>query len=217
VDGPPPPSQFLIEAKMKPYAEFLKATDDIHSSVTTRHVFMLYGLIRWLRPNTVLEIGAWHGYSTVWMARALQEMEGQRKLYTIDDFSDQNTDLEILRANLRLAGVEEVVEILHGDSMKVDWPEPPLDFVYIDGNHSLAHAEYDFYKALEYGASCVVMHDTTSWWGSRAVVDNFRRSQQSQWDYIEVPFDEGLTIFLPKPLDKPPVTFSQTSYPSGLI
>lgn len=81
----------------------------------------------------ILEIGTLGGYSTIWLARALP-IDGQ--LITLE-LSAQHA--EVVRANLKRAGVSHLVEVIVGpglDTLAVlkDKGTDPFDLIFIDAD-----------------------------------------------------------------------------------
>ena len=169
------------------YEEFVSQTKTIPRAATTRHAHILYGLVRWLQPKVVVEVGSWFGYTAVWMARALQE-NGEGRLFCVDDFSLDYSSYETLNRNLLMCGVMDVVTVVPSKSSEFEWPK--CDLAFIDGDHSYEGCWRHFLKAEASGASCIVIHDTTAWEGPRRVVEHPRYG----FGMIEDTFDEGLSI-----------------------
>lgn len=101
---------------------------------------MLHILARSVRARTVLEIGTLGGYSTTWLARAL-EPGGRLVTLEVDPHH-----AEVARANLERAGVAGSVEVRVGaalDSLPVlrDEGFGPVDVVFIDANKD-GYADY---------------------------------------------------------------------------
>lgn len=165
----------------------------ITSLKTGRHNHILYGLIKWLRPKVVVEIGPYKGGSSVWLARALQENE-EGFLYCIDDFSRNGASRDLLYENLLSCSVEEQVLILEGKSQEVNWPHK-VDFAFIDGDHSYQAVAYDAKKSQDLGAYCLAFHDTVTLEGPRQFCEDFKKNNPS-WENLSVPFDAGLVISL---------------------
>jgi predicted O-methyltransferase YrrM len=90
-------------------------------------------LIQMTRAKRVLEIGTLGGYSTIWMARALPR--GGRIVSL--EFSPRHA--EVARANLRNAGVDEIVDIIIGPALST-LPKlaaegaGPFDLIFIDAD-----------------------------------------------------------------------------------
>ena len=69
-------------------------------------------LVKLMRPRNILEVGSYYGYSAVWMARALRDA----KLHCIEVSEPQ---CKILHEHMKLAGVDDVVEIHQGSGIDV--------------------------------------------------------------------------------------------------
>lgn len=113
----------------------------------------------------IVEIGAFKGKSTVCLARG--SMAGQRaKVYSIDPHEETDS-LEEFRANIRSAGVEEMVEPIVATSEEASrsW-DSPIGLLFIDGNHDLEYVVKDcrlwFQHVAEGGF--VALHDSTASW-----------------------------------------------------
>ena len=92
---------------------------------------LLHLLARIAGARRVLEIGTLGGYSTIWLARALDE---NGRVITIEA---EPRNAEVARANIDAAGVGERVEILVGRAAEVlptlEGTEP-FDLVFIDAD-----------------------------------------------------------------------------------
>ncbi len=80
--------------------------------------YLLFGLARALKPQTVVEIGSARGKSACFLGMALKE-NGSGKLYAIDPHAPtawndlESTDtIEEMRRNISALGLEEIVEIV---------------------------------------------------------------------------------------------------------
>ena len=159
-----------------------------------RHPIILYGLIRWLRPITVVEVGTHLGMSAVWMGRAIQE-NGVGNLYCIDPFVLTEHDQENQwNRNIDACGLRDHVHLIKGKSQDVEWPAH-ADMVYVDGLHTFEMCAFDTEKAARIGAEVIAVHDTVSREGSRKYADLMRSSPHWRgWDFIEENCDDGLLI-----------------------
>lgn len=197
--------------------QFERLIDDtIQSLFTKRHKHILYGLVRWLRPIAIAEIGSFDGYCTAVMAKALQD-NGGGHLFAVDNFS-LGTSPDRLHNNLVQLEVANHVSIINTASGQLT-ELSSIDMAFIDGNHGYDGVTNDIELVIAAGAQCIVLHDSQSWWGvSKYMDDYFRNStlKESVANYIEVPFDEGLTILMLKPKISPP-KYTKEQFPKGYV
>ena len=79
-------------------------------------------LVKLMRPQNILEVGSYYGYSAVWMARALRAVNGERstvngsKSHCIEVSEPQ---CKILTEHMKLAEVDDLVEIHQGSGIDV--------------------------------------------------------------------------------------------------
>jgi predicted O-methyltransferase YrrM len=100
-------------------------------AVSAAHGKMLHLLARAQRARRILEIGTLGGYSTIWLARALQE-DGRLITLEVDARHAQ-----VAAANVRLAGVADRVDIRVGpaiEALPALQNDEPFDLVYIDAD-----------------------------------------------------------------------------------
>jgi predicted O-methyltransferase YrrM len=121
--------------------------DDIEAEIT-------YLLIRDTRPDTVVEIGALHGWSASWILRALVD-NGAGHLFSYDliDSSERTVPAELAQGRRTF---------VHGD-VKERWQEleSSPDYVFIDAAHSARFARWylqDLFPGLRSGTR-VSVHD----------------------------------------------------------
>ncbi|MGA8941884.1 MAG: O-methyltransferase [Thermoactinomyces sp.] len=93
---------------------------------------MLYMLVRLSGAETILEIGALGGYSTIWMAKALP---GHGKICSLELNQDH---FKFAEENVRQAGFERQVRFIPGDAMesleKMETENMRFDFFFIDAD-----------------------------------------------------------------------------------
>lgn len=193
-------------------SKFEQKVSNIPSLFSGRHCHIIYGLIRWLKPEYCVEVGSFHGYMTAWMAQAVKDNDNDGIVITIDNFSLGN-DPSVIHNNLVALGLSDIVYILNGDSKTVQWPDR-VDFAFVDGDHSKEGCLHDVSKSFELGAKCVVVHDTSSWWGPAEIASVMQRNPS--FGMIEVTFDEGLAIFMPVVKDRT-IKYTEEKYPTGAV
>lgn len=94
---------------------------------------LLYLLARATGARRILEIGTLGGYSTIWLARAL---DPGGRIVTLEL---EARHAEVARRNLDRAGVGEMVEIRLGEALAslaalAEEPSAPFDLVFIDAD-----------------------------------------------------------------------------------
>lgn len=104
----------------------------------TNHARMLSGrsigallrhFVLLLKPQAVLELGVFTGYSTICLAGALPEGGMVDSIEINDEMED------LIREGLSRAGVEDKVNLIFGDAKEVlDSLDKTYDLVYIDAN-----------------------------------------------------------------------------------
>jgi predicted O-methyltransferase YrrM len=94
---------------------------------------MLHVLLTLLQAKRGVEIGTLHGYSAVWLARALAE-DGH--LWVVEK---DHRRIEPTQQNIAQCQLEDKVTVIHGDAticLSSLETEGPFDFVFIDANKS---------------------------------------------------------------------------------
>jgi predicted O-methyltransferase YrrM len=79
----------------------------------TAHLLSM--LVRSSRRTRLLEIGTSNGYSTIWLAWATRPMGGH-----VTSIEREAHKLSLADANLRQAGLREMVDLIHGDATQKD-------------------------------------------------------------------------------------------------
>ena len=125
---------------------------------------LLHLVARLVRPGRILEIGTLGGYSTVWLARAL-EPAGRLVTLEIDP-----RHAEVARRNLERAGVGDRVEVRVGPAAgtlraMAGGREPPFDVVFIDADKE-GYPEYLDLSLWLSRVGTVIMVDNVIWGGS---------------------------------------------------
>ncbi len=135
-------------------------------SVSPQMGNLLRALILNIEPVTVMEIGAYIGVSTLWIASAMAEYTCKERIHCIDLFPDHTDNpwcpgttlinpKDYIARNLRNSHLEDLVKFYQGDSQLVidkaaeDFSSA-IDFAFIDGDHSLAGCLADLKKVEPY-------------------------------------------------------------------
>ena len=104
--------------------------DEGAGSVQPGEAWLLYGLVRALRPERILEIGTGYGFSTLHLAQAIKENDRGR-VWTVEVRADRQAEA---RRWVRAAKLEGLVTFL----ASVPTPEelPTVDFLFLDAVHN---------------------------------------------------------------------------------
>jgi predicted O-methyltransferase YrrM len=129
---------------------------------------LVYGLIKTIRPKTVIECGMGHGYSTVNILKAIDE---DARLYTFD--------IEILNKNSPAFGDKRFKFIAKSQSKfeQSDIENKVIDFIYLDNGHYF-DVNVEFWKKVMGSMSenaIMVIHDT----GLHIIDDNGKQIEES--------------------------------------
>ena len=106
----------------------IRAADKGQLAVSEEDGRFLRLLVATSRARKVLEIGGASGYSTIWMGMALRETGG--RLVSIEYDPERAKELA---ANVKRAGLADVVTTLSGDAFKeIPRLQGTFDFVFLD-------------------------------------------------------------------------------------
>jgi len=139
---------------------------------------LLYNLARKCKgKGAIVEIGSWKGRSTIWIAYGSRDGKGA-KVVAIDPHTSspgmpQGNSFDEFKSNLKNAGVEAMVKpvVKTSEAAAASFNEP-VEFVFIDGDHSYKFAKQDFElwfpKVMNHGI--MAFHDTMLVDGPKKVV-----------------------------------------------
>jgi predicted O-methyltransferase YrrM len=104
----------------------------------------LYRLVRETEPRNAVEIGRFRGGSTFLIATALDD--GVLHSYDVEirqGIPGDTLDQQLIAA-LERYGLDDRVELHVADSRTALQPETPIDFLFVDGDHSEPGVQADF-------------------------------------------------------------------------
>lgn len=104
--------------------------------------------------QNILEIGSYHGKSTVAMGNVVKSLFPKAKVFAIDPHNgvvgaaDQGLQklapsLQMFRNNIEAEGLSDVVELIRDFSFNVRWSQP-IHMIFIDGLHDYPSVAKDF-------------------------------------------------------------------------
>ena len=114
-------------------------------------------LVRALKAKRVLEVGTSNGYSTLWLAYAVEPMRG-----TVTTLERSEFKIEMARENFRRAGMEHVIDLRVGDAMDFlrTQANDAFDFIFLDSDRKHYIAWWrDVHRVLKAGG--VIVADNT--------------------------------------------------------
>jgi len=121
-------------------------------NVTPLQGAFLHVLARTTSPRAILEIGTLGGYSTIWLARAL---EPGGRLVTLEY---ERTHADVARANIDRAGVGDRVEIKVGKAIDaLPSLAGPYDFVFIDADKPTTKEYFEWAVKLARPGTVIVV------------------------------------------------------------
>jgi predicted O-methyltransferase YrrM len=113
---------------------------------------MLHVLARATKPRAILEIGTLGGYSTIWLARAL---EPGGRMITLE-YERKHAD--VARRNIDSAGIGDRVEIKVGKAIEsLPSLAGPFDFVFIDADKPSTTEYFEWAVKLSRSGSVIVV------------------------------------------------------------
>jgi predicted O-methyltransferase YrrM len=134
--------------------------------------YLLYGLVRSMKPEICVEIGSARGRSACFIGMALKE-NGRGKLFAIDPHrptswnDSQSIDtFPIINSNLAALDITSQVEIVRmtSEEAATGWNRQ-IDMIFIDGDHSYEGVKRDWELFMPHLTTfgIVIFHDTI--WG----------------------------------------------------
>jgi predicted O-methyltransferase YrrM len=145
------------------YTAELTLREAVEASKLPEAATLLYRLIEWRRPATVVEFGTNIGISTTWQAAALRKI-GSGHLHTMElspyriRFAEKALD-ELEVRNVTFHNIDFQVAI---ESEMSSWG--PVDFAFVDGDHMRDTTVRYFEKLVEVSSpAAVLVFDDIDW------------------------------------------------------
>jgi predicted O-methyltransferase YrrM len=168
------------------YRQFYGRARELYMAVAPETARLLYMLARSSAAKAVVEFGTSFGVSTIHLAAALRDNGGGRLV---------GSELEPgkvarARANLREAGLEDLVDVREGDALETlarDLPET-IDLVLFDGHKPLYARVLDLLAPRLRPGACLVADNAD------ASPDYLSRVRAEGGAYLSVPFAEDVEL-----------------------
>ncbi len=144
------------------------------------------------KPFNIVEIGSYHGKSTIVIGSVIKTFSPGTKIYSIDPHDGRQgaadegiqiyqPSVEMFKRNIENAGLSQIVEMIRDYSVNVRW-ELPVSLLFIDGLHDYPHVAADFWHFSEWvtDSGHIVFHDFADYYpGVQALVGNCSKREGS--------------------------------------
>jgi predicted O-methyltransferase YrrM len=168
------------------YRAFYSMAKDIHMPISPRTGTLLYMLARSSGARSIIEYGTSFGISTLHLAAALRDNGGGRLIGS--EF--EPSKLQQARANLKQAGLDDLVEIREGDALETlahDLPES-IDLVLLDGHKALYARILSLLAPRLHSGSLLIADNADACPGYVALV------RKPDSGYLSIPFDDDVEL-----------------------
>jgi predicted O-methyltransferase YrrM len=146
----------LAAIKFKRVLSRISKYKEIEGWLSEREAFGLFDISNKLKPSsTIVEIGSWKGKSTYCLAMGLKD----GKIFAVDPFNAEGEPgskeiyeqtkgtiplFEQFQKTFRENGLSEKVQPMKGYSDKFIDQFSVIDFLFIDGDHSIEGCDFDY-------------------------------------------------------------------------
>lgn len=181
-----------ILMKSLPLEEGMKRRDEFLLSVGEETAIFLNHLVKAAQPKTVLEIGTSYGYSTIWLAEAVQTYGG--KIISLEMDAEK---VKYAQAELLKAGLENEAEIVVGDALEfLKNTKLKFDFVLLDLWKELYIPSFDLFFSKLNPNAYVISDNMLLPPHSRAEMDIYRNhlKNTNAFDSVLLPIGSGIEI-----------------------
>ena len=153
----------------------------------TAHLLSM--LVRSSRRTRLLEIGTSNGYSTIWLAWATRVVGGHIISVDRDEHKQALAD-----ANLRRAGLRDVVDLIHGDATQiVARLAGPFDCVFFDADRFSAPSQLAL--LLQKLTADVFLFADNVLSHPQEIAEYLSAVQElPQFDHLVIPIGKGLSM-----------------------
>lgn len=162
------------------YRDFYGRAKELYLAVSPDTARLLYMLVRGARAKNVVEFGTSFGISTIHLAAGVRDNGGGK----IIGSELETSKADKARENLRVAGLDDLVDIRVGDALETLARDLPasIDLVLMDGHKALYSRILDLLAPrLRPGALLVADN-------ADACPDYLRRVRAANGGYLSVPF-----------------------------
>jgi len=133
----------------------------------------------------IVEIGTSGGYSTLWLSLAARVKNTRVTTYEILD-----TKVAIARETFRRAGVEEWVDLVHGDAARLVSAHQRVAFCFLDGGADIYESCWDTLSQRMVPGGIFVIDNVISH-RSELIATIEKAQSDERFDTVEVPVHMG--------------------------
>jgi hypothetical protein len=153
-------------------------------------IILLKMCLKFSGQHTIVEIGCYQGKATILLGSFIKEFFPVVKIAAIDPHDGKlgavdeelisvSPSLTAFTANIKNAGLEDVVEIIHSHTCNVKW-QKPISLLIVDGLHDYPSVARDFWQFADLlnTGGCVAFHDYADYYpGVQAFVDELLQTK----------------------------------------
>jgi predicted O-methyltransferase YrrM len=168
------------------YRAFYGRAKELYLAVSPQTARLLYGLGRATRARAVVEFGTSFGISTIHLAAAVRDNGGGKVIGS----ELEPTKAAVARANLREAGLDDLVDVREGDALETlarDLPEA-IDLVLMDGHKPLYPRVLEMVASRLRPGACLVADNAD------ASPEYLARVRKAGGGFVSVPFAEDVEL-----------------------
>lgn len=171
------------------HAEQSRRAQTLYLPISRESGVLMYSFVRAVRPETVVEFGMSFGISTIFLAAGVRD-NGSGRVVT-SELSDHK--VTVAAENLRDAGVDEVVTILHGDAREtLAGLDGPIELVLLDGWKDLYLPVLELLEP-HLGPGSLVLADNSTFAGVADYL-TYVRDPVNGYESVEFPIGNGVEI-----------------------
>lgn len=138
--------------------------------------------------KTVFEIGCANGFSTIFLALGVASKKG--KVVTCDVSAPS---FKAAQENIKIAGLNEVIEFRFGDARTVLDTGEKFDCVFIDGQKNQTH-EFFILASKHLTPRGLIILDDTSKFPEKMAAFQQLRTMQREFCFFDIPVDGDDTV-----------------------
>jgi len=159
---------------------------ELYLAVAPQTAHLLYMQARSMNAHTIVEFGTSFGFSTIHLAAALRDNGGGQVIGT--EFEPDK--IEQAYANLREAGLEDLVDIREGDALETLARDLPgkVDLVLMDGHKPLYPKVLELLRPKLRQGACLIADNASS------NEEYLNRVRAADGDFLSVPYEGDVEI-----------------------